>query len=104
MYLRNSRGHTPLILAALQGDHDVFAHVLRQSSAVIWKFGPMVCLTTPLEQIDTLNTDELLPSSAPRELKDGMRFHGVIECVLDGQVESLSTNSVLVSLQVALGV
>ena len=96
--LRNSWGHTPLTLAALQGDPQVFRHVMRRISKHQWNFGPVVCLTVPLEQIDTLICEDLLPLGAPPARHKNKNFTNALECIILGQVESLATNSILVML------
>ena len=63
---------------------------------VKWLFGPVGCCTIPLEQLDTLDKDDLLPNALT---DDGHRFHTASVIILTEQCENLATNQTFVQLQ-----
>ena len=47
---------TPLQLACKLGDHDMFQHIMRRQSVVVWKWGPVTQYQIDLEGIDSSGT------------------------------------------------
>eukprot|EP01013_Petalomonas_cantuscygni_P011141 TRINITY_DN24472_c0_g1_i1.p1 TRINITY_DN24472_c0_g1~~TRINITY_DN24472_c0_g1_i1.p1 ORF type:complete len:844 (-),score=214.65 TRINITY_DN24472_c0_g1_i1:781-3312(-) len=48
----NENQLTPFVLAANIGKKNIFLHILRNSSIVNWRYGPLVCRSYPLDGLD----------------------------------------------------
>jgi hypothetical protein len=96
LYLKNSTGDTALTLAAMQGEPYTFERVLSRLVQVKWIFGPVGCCTIPLEQIDTLDKDDLHDDG---QIDDKERFSTAMTVILTAPSESLAVNQTFVQIQ-----
>ena len=53
-FVRNGWGQSPLALAAAHGSIETFRTALAGVSERVWQCGPIVCVRTPLEEIDPI--------------------------------------------------
>ncbi|CAF0922969.1 unnamed protein product [Didymodactylos carnosus] len=55
--IKNRQGLTPLTLAAVLAQKDLFDHILQKSRDIYWQYGNVTCAGYPLEDIDTIGKD-----------------------------------------------
>eukprot|EP01062_Namystynia_karyoxenos_P062269 TRINITY_DN55180_c0_g1_i1.p1 TRINITY_DN55180_c0_g1~~TRINITY_DN55180_c0_g1_i1.p1 ORF type:complete len:992 (+),score=283.37 TRINITY_DN55180_c0_g1_i1:134-3109(+) len=83
---KNIIGLTPLSLAALKGDLELFRSVVATLRRVLWTFGDITCYTLPLTQLDT-----------DAETREG-RYLSVLGLVVSEQRPQIALHELVIEL------
>ncbi|XP_029437165.1 transient receptor potential cation channel subfamily V member 6-like [Rhinatrema bivittatum] len=71
--MTNHRGLTPFKLAAVEGNAEMFRHLIKKRKLVLWSFGPVTSTLYDLQEIDSRGEDqsvlELVVSTRKRETR-----------------------------------
>jgi hypothetical protein len=97
---QNSKGLTPLQLAAVMGEREMFCHLLQEGRTVIWKYGTLQSVAWSVTQVDSVSwrkwKEELAKVRAAAAAKVEDKPKDASKVIGQNRVAPAKTNMVMV--------